>query len=210
MATSRTRRTRRTEPFVRAFEDGDAETVVRLLGAPHEPLRELRRRWGGTDPSARALVVQVGDEVVGFGTLHAPARTRARWVGEIAVMLHDHAPDAAGETLLSALVDLAEGWLGILRLQTTVPVDDKRAIALLRDHGFGIEGVARAATLRHGTLVDVFYVARVADDLPWRRLTAEDVAQRPPPQLTSGRRRGGNGHGNANRPTGFGWGFGTD
>jgi len=187
---------------------------VRLVGIPHEPLRELRQRFGEGDPAARALVVEVGGEVMGFGTLRTPERTRARFVADLAVTLHDKAPDRAGQAMLEALLELAERWLGVLRLQTTVPVDDKRGIALLRDHGFAIEGVARAATLRNGELVDVFYAARIADELPWRRVTAEDVAQRPRPQLTSGARTGGSGGrsgtGNGDGgPPGFGWGFGA-
>ncbi len=196
---------------MRAFEDGDAEAVVRLVGPPYEPSRVLRRRWGGADPNVRALVVEVAGEVVGLGTLRTPEASRARFVAEVGVTLHDKAPEAAGRALLEALIDLGGSWLGVLRMQTTVPVDDKRGIAILREHGFTIEGVARAATLRRGSLVDLFHAARVADELPWPRITAEDVAQRTPPQLTSGARAGGNGHGNGNGgPTGFGWGFGRD
>lgn len=209
MPSPRTRRTRRGEPLVRAFEDSDAEAVARLLGTPHEPLRELRRRWGGGDPSVRALVVDIAGEVVGLGTIQSPEGTRARWIAEVAVVLHDKAPERAAQALLESLIDLGENWLGVLRLQTTVPVDDKRSITLLRDQGFSVEGVARAATLRRGELVDLFYVARIAEDLPWRRVTAEDVAKRPPPQLPSGGEPSGNGHGDRG-PTGFGWGFGLN
>lgn len=188
--------------------------MSRLLGIPHEPVLELRKRWGGGDPTVRALVVLVGGEIVGLGTVQTPPQSRARFVAELAVTMHDKAPEQAGASIVEALVDLAERWMGVLRLQTTVPVDDKRSIALLRDHGFGIEGVARAATLRNGQLVDLFYAARVAETLPWPRITAEEVAKRPPPQLPSGTRaddeesddEGENGRGSG----GFGWGFGVN
>lgn len=194
---------------MRAFDENDAEPVSRLLGIPHEPLLEVRRRWGGHDPSVRALVVLVGPDVMGFGTVQTPERSRARFVADLVVTLHDKAPDRAGQAMLEALIELAERWMGILRLQTTVAVDDKRSITLLREYGFNMEGVARAATLRNGELVDVFYAARVAEELPWRRVTAEEVAKRPPPQLPSGNEPEGepsNGNGGKG---GFGWGFGV-
>lgn len=217
MAASRNRRAR-AEVSVRAFEDADAEAVGRLLG-PHVTLTDLRRRWSGADPSSRALVVTVGDDVMGFGTLKMHAGTRTRFVADVAVALHAKIPDRAAERLVDELVALAEKWLGALRLQTTVPVDDKRAISLLRDRGFSIEGVARAAALRNGELIDTFHAARVAQKVPWARVTAEDVAQRPPPQLTSGERpdegaaapdEADGGNGNGGTRGGFGWGFGLN
>ena len=201
---------------MRAFDEGDADSVSRLLGIPHEPVLELRRRWGGSDPTVRALVVLVGAEIVGLGTIQTPAHSRARFVAELAVTMHDKAPERAGAAIVEALVDLAERWMGVLRLQTTVPVDDMRSIALLREHGFGIEGVARAATLRNGQLVDLFHAARVAEKLPWPRVTAEEVAKRSPPQLTSGalgddEREDPDGDPENGRGRGgFGWGFGVN
>lgn len=212
MTTSRNRRAR-ARVAVRAFEDGDAVAVGRLLG-PHETLADLRRRWSGADPSARALVVVVGEDVMGFGTLRMCSGTRTRFVADVAVALHDKVPEDAARSLLDELVELAERWLGALRLQTSVPVDDKRAISLLTDRGFGIEGVARSAALRNGELIDTFHAARVANKVPWPRVTAEDVAQRPPPQLTSGASEDdedGADDGNGGPPRGgFGWGFGLN
>jgi hypothetical protein len=216
MTAPRARRSRRGQIEVRAFDEGDADAVSRLLGIPHEPVLELRRRWGGGDPTVRALVVLVGGEIVGLGTVQTPAHSRARFVAELAVTMHDKAPDRAGAAMVEALVDLAERWMGVLRLQTTVPVDDKRSIGLLREHGFAIEGVARAATLRNGQLVDLFHAARVAEQLPWPRITAEEVAKRSPPQLTSGAREEDERDeedrdaGNGRRRGGFGWGFGVN
>ena len=212
MAASRNRRAR-AQVVVRAFEDGDAVAVGRLLG-PHETLTDLRRRWSGADPSARALVAVVGDEVMGFGTLRMHSGTRTRFVADVAVALHDKVTDEAARKLVDELVELAERWLGALRLQTSVPVDDKRAISLLTDRGFTIEGVARSAALRNGELIDTFHAARVAKKVPWARVTAEDVAQRPPPQLTSGAAGDAdeepeNGNGGPHRG-GFGWGFGLN
>lgn len=213
MAASRNRRSG-ARVKVRAFEDADAEAVGRLLG-PHETLTDLRRRWSGADPSARALVAVVGEDVMGFGTLRMHSGTRTRFVADVAVALHDKVPDQAATRLVEALIELAEKWLGALRLQTSVPVDDKRAIDLLRDHGFTIEGVARSAALRNGELIDTFHAARVARKVPWSRVTAEDVAQRPPPQLPSGPREEGdgpegNGNGHDGGGGGFGWGFGLN
>jgi hypothetical protein len=100
-----------------------------------------------------------------------------------------------GSALLDALLDLSDKWLGLLRLELCVYVDNKVGIALCSSRDFNVEGIARAYALRDGKLVDAFLMARVAKTLPWPRITAEDIAQRAPLQLSSGPDRDGNGHG---------------
>ena len=61
------------------------------------------------------------------------------------------------------LIDLADDWLGLTRLELDVMVDNEAAIALYERAGFVEEGVARAAVIREGVLVDTLWMARVKD-----------------------------------------------
>jgi L-phenylalanine/L-methionine N-acetyltransferase len=69
-----------------------------------------------------------------------------------------------GTRLLSALCDHADRWIGALRLELTVYVDNARAIALYRRHGFEVEGTHRAYALRDGVFVDALAMARLQPD----------------------------------------------
>jgi RimJ/RimL family protein N-acetyltransferase len=53
-----------------------------------------------------------------------------------------------GTELLQALVDYADNWLGLLRLELEVYADNHKAQALYRRFGFVEEGVHRCDTLR--------------------------------------------------------------
>jgi putative acetyltransferase len=69
-----------------------------------------------------------------------------------------------GGALLTALVDVAENWLNLSRIQHTIAVDNAPAIALHRKHGFLIEGKLRDHNFRAGRYVDAYVMARIRDD----------------------------------------------
>ena len=66
-------------------------------------------------------------------------------------------PDAA---ILAALIDLAENWLGLTRLELTVYADNAAAIGLYRKFGFVAEGTHVGYALREGVMVDALAMAR--------------------------------------------------
>jgi putative acetyltransferase len=62
---------------------------------------------------------------------------------------------------MTALLELADNWLNVIRLELTVFVDNERAIALYRKFGFEIEGTHRAYALRAGRYADTYAMARI-------------------------------------------------
>jgi len=66
-----------------------------------------------------------------------------------------------GTRLMETLIDLADQWLGALRVELTVYCENERAIALYRKFGFEIEGRYRAYALREGRLTDSYAMARL-------------------------------------------------
>jgi putative acetyltransferase len=61
-----------------------------------------------------------------------------------------------------AMIDLADNWLGLHRIELTVYVDNAPAIHLLYEtFGFVIDGTARASALRGGEYVDAHTMTRL-------------------------------------------------
>jgi putative acetyltransferase len=193
----RKKKRRSASVVVRAFEPSDvdalapvftqASVVADTLQLPFQSVQELRERWKGSDREMRVLVAEVSGKAIAMGSVHRSHRGRQSYVGSIGMAVSEqHRGAGVGGALLNALIEVAERWLGILRLELSVYVDNLAAIQLYRSRGFEVEGVARAFALRDGEAVDAFHMARVSENLPWPRITAEDVAQRQPPRLTAG------------------------
>jgi L-phenylalanine/L-methionine N-acetyltransferase len=89
----------------------------------------------------------------------SPRRAHAMHLG---MTVHkDFQGKGVGTALMQALVDLADKWLNVFRLELTVYTDNERAIALYRKFGFEIEGTHKAYGLRAGQYVDTYSMARV-------------------------------------------------
>jgi putative acetyltransferase len=66
-----------------------------------------------------------------------------------------------GTALMAALIELADNWLGLRRVELEVWTDNVAAIHLYQKFGFEIEGTAHAFAWRAGALVDAHYMARL-------------------------------------------------
>ena len=110
------------------------------------------------------LVADVGGEVVGNAGLHPASKSpRRRHAGTIGMAVRDdwHGR-GVGTALMTAIVDLADNWIGYSRLELTAYTDNEAALALYRKFGFAIEGTLRRYALRDGVLVDAYMMARLA------------------------------------------------
>ena len=63
--------------------------------------------------------------------------------------------------LLAALLDIADNWLNLKRLQLGVLSDNAPAIYLYEKFGFVSEGIARADIFRAGAYADTRLMARI-------------------------------------------------
>lgn len=114
------------------------------------------------------LVAEVGGEVVGNAGLHAAsAAVRRRHVGSIGMAVSPSAQRrGVGSALMVSLLDYADNWAHMLRVELEVYTDNAAAIALYRRFGFEIEGTHRCDTLRDGRFVDSHTMARLHPDPP--------------------------------------------
>ena len=66
-----------------------------------------------------------------------------------------------GRFAVTAMIDLAENWLNLTRLELTVYVDNQPALQLYRKFGFVIEGTLSNYAFRDGVFIDAHFMARV-------------------------------------------------
>ena len=151
----------------------DLPTLVRLLGElftlEADFTRDPERQHFGlalmlSDRRSRAvLVAERGGEVVGSCGMHpAGPSPRRRHVMTRGISVRaDAQGQGVGSALMQAMCDIADRWIGLLRLELSVYVDNERAIALYRRFGFETEGRARGYVLRDGAYIDALLMARI-------------------------------------------------
>ena len=149
------------EAFCRTYSDETSYSGT--LQLPYPSVELWRKRLAEPSPSDFVLVAMVGAEMAGNAGLHqahsSPRRAHAMTVG--LCVRQDYHGKGVGSALMGALVDLADNWLNVFRLELTVFTDNERAIALYRKFGFEHEGTHRAFALRAGRYADVHAMARL-------------------------------------------------
>ncbi|MDH5824257.1 GNAT family N-acetyltransferase [Luteimonas sp. RD2P54] len=96
----------------------------------------------------------------GFEVFQNPRRRHAANLGM--AVAQSRQAQGIGAQLLQAVIDTAERWHGVRRLELEVYTDNAPGIALYERHGFVREGIARGYALRDGDYVDVHLMARHA------------------------------------------------
>ena len=66
-----------------------------------------------------------------------------------------------GTALLEAVLDLADNWLMLRRVELEVYADNQRAVRLYEKFGFEAEGRRREAAVKNGAYVDLMVMARL-------------------------------------------------
>jgi L-phenylalanine/L-methionine N-acetyltransferase len=114
------------------------------------------------DPNRHVLGAVLRGRVVGYGGLIVGKRARTRHCGHLFVEVHERSQGkGVGTALVGAILDLADRWLGLARVQLEVNADNDRAVRLYERFGFEREGRLRGNILSNGRYVDSFVMGRV-------------------------------------------------
>lgn len=157
---------------VRAAEPSDIAAITEVMNQPRAywgtlqwpyhsvALRETRFT---VDRNNAQLVALLDGKVVGNIGLHREIAHRRAHCASIGMAVHDaYAGRGVGSALVAAVVDLAERWWNIKRIELAVYADNPRAIALYERFGFQREGLHRAYAWRDGEYVDSLAMARLS------------------------------------------------
>ncbi|NKE67438.1 GNAT family N-acetyltransferase [Ramlibacter sp. RBP-2] len=158
---------------IRAQEPEDAAAVSALLGRPGSfegtlqlpdmPVASRLELLQKVDTHSCKLVAVAGGAIVGAAGLHPAGlslrRSHARMLG--IGIAREWQGRGLGRRLIARLLDWADNWTGVLRVELTVHADNERAIALYRAMGFVEEGRMRGYALKDGRYVDALCMARL-------------------------------------------------
>ncbi len=132
--------------------------TMRLPFAPESAVRE----WVGRQNDRRTQVVaELKDKIVGNGGI-VRLSGRQSHVATLGMGVHDdHVGHGIGTAILAALLEVADNWWDVRRVELDVYVDNAPAIKLYENFGFEREGVMRDAVFRQGAYVNSILMARL-------------------------------------------------
>ena len=165
------------EIFIRPIRPEDAAAVneirrmrgvmENLLSIPSERIKKSEDYITNSDADTHQFVAVAKDgdgneKVIGCAGLQVYANPRLRHSGVVAIMVHkDYQGKGAGQKLMEALLDVADNWLMLVRVELGVYTDNERAINLYKKMGFESEGVRHKAAIRNGQYVNEYMMARI-------------------------------------------------
>lgn len=111
------------------------------------------------------LVAEVNEievkKVIGLVGLHVNRNPRLRHSANVGIMVHvDYQGKGIGTALLKKIIDLADNWLMLVRLELTAFIENEGAVKLYKSLGFEIEGTKKFAAIRNGKYADEYLMAR--------------------------------------------------
>jgi putative acetyltransferase len=155
---------------IRAWEPEDTPALTEVFNQPRviwgtlqTPYTSVaaRRKRAESRLDGFQLVAVIDERVVGMIGLQRSEQRRAH-AANLGMAVHDdYAGRGCGRALLEAVIDQADLWLNLIRLELSVWADNDRAIALYEHRGFVREGLHRAYAWRDGAYADAIAMARV-------------------------------------------------
>ena len=138
-----------------------------ILGIPSERVKRNEDYLANMNENTHSFVAVTKDAagnetIIGNAALDVSRNPRTRHSAGIGLMVHkDYQGMGVGTKLLETLLDIADNWLMLVRVELTVFIDNERAIALYKKFGFAVEGTKKKAAIRNGAYIDEYIMARV-------------------------------------------------
>ena len=141
------------------------------MGLPSERVQRNIDGFQAMGPDDHSFVAVLPDgTLIGAATLRVCPSPRMRHVGTVGLFVHtEYQNMGVGTALLKTLLDLADNWLMLVRVELEVFADNQRAIQLYEKLGFEKQGLLRMTTVRGGRYVDDYKMARIR--IPGEALT---------------------------------------
>ena len=163
----------RDDVTIRAVRVGDCLDLYEMLSCPGVVRNTLQLPYVSLDKREEwlsnltqddyMLVAEVDGRVVGNIDI-TRRKNRLAHIANLGMAVHDDYQDRGiGTALMEAVLDMADNWLNLKRVELDVYTDNLRAVHLYKKFGFEIEGVRKALAFREGEYVDAYHMARVRE-----------------------------------------------
>ena len=107
------------------------------------------------------LVAEINGKAVGMIGIHLFKSARQRHMASLGMMVRlEHQRQGIGKKLMESILDLADNWLMLIRIELDVTEDNERAIPLYRSFGFEVEGKKKYSIIKEGEYADLLMMAR--------------------------------------------------
>lgn len=152
-------------------EDAEALNEVRrqpgvmpfTYALPSERIDGSRKFIENIGPDDHVFVAEVNGRAVGVAGIDVKTG-KQRHVGTVGIAIHDDFQNRGiGRALLQALLDIADNYLGLIRVELEVFEENPRAHHLYETLGFAEEGRRRKAVFRNGKYFDTILMSRIRE-----------------------------------------------
>ncbi|WP_373899700.1 GNAT family N-acetyltransferase [Haloimpatiens sp. FM7315] len=135
------------------------------MGIISERITRIQNIINNLSENDHMLVAETEEDgilkVVGTASLNVFRSNRARHSGSIGICVHkNYQGKGIGRILLNNLLDIADNYLMLVRVELGVFVDNERAIGLYKSLGFEIEGRKKYVAIKNGKYEDEYIMAR--------------------------------------------------
>ncbi len=130
---------------------------------PYRSVAETRQRLENPADGLYELVAIATstNQLLGDSFLIQQKNSRQH-VGYIGLAVHDdYHGQGIGSQLLREIIDIADNWLALKRVELTVFVDNEPAVHLYQKFGFVTEGTLKKYAFRAGNYKDAYTMARI-------------------------------------------------
>ncbi|MCD8162308.1 MAG: GNAT family N-acetyltransferase [Synergistaceae bacterium] len=143
---------------------GVIETIPTLFSESVAFTEEVMKSVGPNDPVLSAVIdTPEGEKVISNGVLRLTEKARLRHTASVALIVHADYQNMGvglGRTILSQLMEIADKWLMLVRVDLDVAADNAGAIHLYESLGFQIEGRLKYAFMKDGKYADLLIMGR--------------------------------------------------
>ncbi|EPY2273668.1 GNAT family N-acetyltransferase [Clostridium sporogenes] len=141
---------------------GVRENILGRISERFEQSKDFLQSLGNND---HLLVAEIKEEdenkVVGVIGLNINSNPRTKHTASLGMMVHKaYQGTGIGKKLMSEILDLADNWLMLVRIELGVFTDNEKAIKLYEKFGFKIEGTKKYAAIKNGRYADEYIMAR--------------------------------------------------
>lgn len=140
------------------IQDGVRENTLALIT---ETVMKSENFLKNLDADSHLLVAEAQGKVVGVVGLNVMKNPRMRHSASLGISVRkEYQRQGIGRKLMEKILDLADNWLMLIRVELGVLEDNEKAMNLYKSLGFEVEGKKKYAIARDGKYVDEYLMAR--------------------------------------------------